>query len=300
MEIENFFSLLKAEQLWIEQALVGNNQSPNVSIEQVKSPKNYAEFQEAILSWNYLLTNKDGWQDINCTGNNFPRIFEFSEEVQKGVKFLPLSIEIGQGDGKLAYVKRYHRFYFPELSGVNWSQCLAAFLAPRYKEVSDMGLKEFIAKSAFELIGVESGLVLDAGCGTGLSNDWKPKDVELYGVDRNEKMIEAAVSNGENAFVEDFADPVFVQKHKEQFDGAIVVYVDNWLEDQREIAYKNICECLREKAKIAINIYQPADDWQEYYRKILQNAGFSKIDFIKRKTDSHDGMREINFIVAEK
>lgn len=268
-----------------------------VAIEIDRLPTTLDEYYLGNSAWADLLSGQL-WQDISPEKEDFPPIAEFGTKTQPGVKFLPAKLELPD----IVLIRRYHRFILPDRHDAPWNKVLADFLAPRYKDVSDMQLKEFIARKIFELIGVKEGVLLDVGCGVGYAQIWRPSGkITLIGVDLSERMVEKAREKGEDAMVIDLAEPGEKLSGFPDFDGAILSYFDNWpnSETKRKV-YGNIFRKLKLGARIALNIYQPGPGWKETYEKLFLSLGYSKVEFRDAQTDSQEGLRLINFVVAEK
>lgn len=266
----------------------------NCAVDGLVIPVDTNEVKMACACWNDLLTF-DNWRQVDI---HFPSVAMLDPEK---AKFLPKIIRLGE----FLLEKRFNgRFLLPRICDSAWAEHYYRFLAPYYEKIIDKELK----KQAIDILFAEvikdtrdKLLVLDLGCGTGLAQEWKPDNVSLLGIDICEEMLVKARERGEKTRKVDIAEFDYQTEASDFRDGAIMSFVDFYLSfEQREKLFQKIAEHIKEGAKFVFDVYEPVDSWQILYQELLIKAGFSNINFFSREIVGRDGMKKINFVVAEK
>ncbi|HLL60727.1 MAG TPA: class I SAM-dependent methyltransferase [Candidatus Nitrosocosmicus sp.] len=243
----------------------------------------------AIQGWFSLFLRKH-WNDIHP---DFPLVATIENPYAALV--LPNKIKLGNYN----IVKTFNKFYLPnDSNGSEKARALYNFLADEYENISDLYSKKMITDILFERSG--RGLIFDVGCGTGLAQVWKPEDVTLFGIDISTKMAEKARERGEEVMVADLSK-LTSSDIPYAFDGAIMSFVDHYFTtEEREKAYQLIFDCLKPCGIFGANIHRATDGFSTSYGILLEQIGFSKIEFTEETVRYPDGDRQEHFFFAQK
>ena len=141
------------------------------------------------------------------------------------------------------------------------------------------GMKKTQEKIAFrilELLELESGKLLDLGCGVGYTTQiYKNEDFEIIGIDILEKMLEKAREKNINVIKADMRNlqEFFPAKI---FDAVVSASALQWIKNEEElerVAY-GIYHVLKDKGKIVLQFYPKSHEEMMQTARIFKKAGF--------------------------
>lgn len=166
-----------------------------------------------------------------------------------------------------------------------------------------MKIKEAVFKHLFELMPGDNISVLDAGCGTGLAYEKRPRDrsINMLGVDASPEMVSIATSKGELASLGKIED-IVLPAGDPGFDYAMLSFVDYWLlEKDRVAVFKNLKLCLKTGGKAVFNVHKPYYGWEDDYRKsLIEECGYRSVEIhsdVVERTEG--GVYTAYYVVAE-
>lgn len=273
-----------------------------------KIPESEEQIEPIAFAWATLMSRQFGWVDDI---ENAPYIIDLTICSPITVSFLPKIMVLGGS----RMIRLMDSFYAPDLKGADWSEKLFDYLGPeRYEQMIDLRLKETID---LLLLVHCKGNILDIGCGTGLAQMWLKKfyhgqtDIKLFGIDLSSKMLEKAEARGEVVMRGNAAllSPEQLREgfrtfgyDVEQFDDAILSYVDNWTTHGERISiFTTTQRLLKPGGILRLNVYDiSSPNWIQYYREVLLGAGFQKVEFSENRLEARDGFRDVGFVFAQK
>jgi len=280
-------------------------------IERFEVPSDPKNLNRVLGIWFQIMQRGFSW---NPNIPNSPYIIDLTDGTKDfyvPVSHIPKVITLGG----YRLLRLMDAFYAPDKQGAEWAEKLFDLIADKYEKIVDTKLKEHID---LFLLAYCKGNVLDIGCGTGLMQKWlekfwegKPTHLTLFGIDISSKMLEIAAARGEITLKGNVAQLTPEQIKEgfrkinhdvDQFDHAIMSYVDNWTTHEERVGiFGTVQNLLKPGGVLRFNVYNISDpNWLEYYKQILLQMGFKKIKSTENKLPARDGYREVGFVFAYK
>ena len=145
------------------------------------------------------------------------------------------------------------------------------FRPGEYESPGMQRMQEQLTLRAIELLGIDSGKVIDIGCGTGYSTKTlADAGFDVVGIDPNEEMVEKANERKLDCRVGSFDKIPFPDR---SFDAAVSISTLQWVEDYR-LAAKEVSRVLKYSAKAVFQFYPESEEDALRAAKAFAREGF--------------------------
>ncbi|MCK4326988.1 MAG: methyltransferase domain-containing protein [Candidatus Diapherotrites archaeon] len=145
------------------------------------------------------------------------------------------------------------------------------FRPGEYESPGMKRMQEQLTLRAIELLGIDSGRVIDIGCGTGYSTQvLADTGFDVVGIDPNQEMVERANERKLACSVGSFEEIPFPDH---SFDAAVSISTLQWVEDYRAAA-KEVSRVLKYSAKAVFQFYPESEEDAMKTAKAFAREGF--------------------------
>ncbi|MFC2175060.1 class I SAM-dependent methyltransferase [archaeon] len=145
------------------------------------------------------------------------------------------------------------------------------FRPGEYESPGMKRMQEALTERAIELLGIESGRVIDIGCGTGYSTQvLADEGFDTVGIDPNEEMVKKAHERKLLCSVGSFENIPFEDR---EFDAAVSISSLQWVTDYKQAA-KEVSRVLKYSSHAVFQFYPETEEDAMKAAKAFAREGF--------------------------